>query len=62
MVYGTETWNVNTAEEGILRKRERAMNIQKMCGVKISDRKNINEFMKMLEESVEEGINKSGLR
>ena len=53
MVYGSETWNVKTAEEGTLRKTERAT-IRKMCGVKISDRKNTSELVERLglEETV----------
>ena len=57
MVYGSETWNVKTVEEGILRRTERAM-IRKMCGVKISDRKNTSELMERLdlEETVVEVV------
>ena len=62
MLYGSETWNVKTVE-GIFRRTERAM-IQKMCGVKISDRKNTSELMERLglEETVKEVIKRSGLR
>ena len=46
-VYGSETWNMKTVEEGILRRIDRAM-IQKLCGVKIPDRKNTSELMERL--------------
>ena len=62
MVYDSEAWNVKIVE-GILRRTERAM-IRKMCGVKISDRKNTSELMERfdLEETIVEVIKVSGLR
>lgn len=39
MVFGSETWNLKIVEKGIFRRTERAM-IQRMCGVKVSNRKN----------------------
>ena len=63
MVYGSETWNVKIVEEGILRRTERSM-IRKMCGFKLSDRKNTIELMERLglKETIVEVVKKCGLR
>ena len=54
MLYGSETWCLKEKEAGILRRAERAM-MRVMCGVKLMDRKNAKELLKMLglNESVE---------
>ncbi|XP_033110260.1 uncharacterized protein LOC117111447 [Anneissia japonica] len=63
MVYGAETWNIKTTEEGILRRTERAM-IIKMCGVKLAERRNTKELMERLglSETIEEVVMRSCLR
>ena len=63
MVYGAETWNVKTTEEGILRRTERAM-VRKMCGVKLADKKNTKELMERLslKETIVEVVKRSSLR
>ena len=47
MLYGSETWCLRESEMAILRRTERAM-VRSMCGVKLLDRKNAEELMKML--------------
>jgi hypothetical protein len=46
MVYGSETWVMTKAEEGVLRRAERAM-VRMMSGVKLRDRKSSSELMSM---------------
>ena len=47
MLYGSETWYLRENEMIILRRAERAM-VRSMCGVKLVDRKNTEDLMKML--------------
>ena len=47
MLCGSETWCLRESEMSILRRTERAM-VRSMCGVKLVDRKNTEELMKML--------------
>ena len=47
MLYGSETWCFRKSEIAILRRTERAM-VRSMCGVKLVDRKNMEELMAML--------------
>ena len=47
MLHGSETWCLRENEIVILRRTERAM-VRSMCGVKLVDRKNTEELMKML--------------
>ena len=46
-LYGSETWCLRESEMAILRRTERAM-VRSMCGVKLVDRKNMEELMEML--------------
>ena len=46
MLYGNDTWCLRESEMAIL-KTERAM-VRSMCGVKLVDRKNMQELMEML--------------
>ena len=48
MLYGSETWCWRENEMIILRRTERAI-VGSMCGVKLVDRKNTEELMKMLD-------------
>ena len=47
MLYGSEAWCLREKEMAILRRTERAM-IRAMCGVKLLDRRNSEEFVDML--------------
>ena len=47
MLYGSETWCSRESEIAILRRTERAM-VRSMCGVKLVDRKNMEELVEML--------------
>ena len=47
MLHGSETWCLRENEMVILRRTERAM-VRSMCGVKLVDRKNTEELIKML--------------
>ena len=47
MLYGSETWCLRETEMAILRKTERAM-VRSMCGVKLVDRKKMEDLMEML--------------
>ena len=47
MLYGGETWWLRESEMAILRRTERAM-VRSMSGVKLVDRKNMEELMEML--------------
>ena len=47
MLYGSETRCSRESEMAILRRTERAM-VRSMCGVKLVDRKNVEELMEML--------------
>ena len=45
--YGSETWCLRENEMAILRRTERAM-VRSMCGVKLVDRKKMEDLMEML--------------
>ena len=47
MLYGSETWRLRESAMAILRRTERVM-VRSMCGVKLVDRKNMEELMEML--------------
>ena len=47
MLYGSETWCLRESEMTILRRTERAM-VRSMCGVKLVDRKKMEDLMEML--------------
>ena len=47
MLYGSEKWCLRESEMAILRRTERAM-VSSMCGVKLVDRKNMEELIEML--------------
>ena len=47
MLYGSETWCLRESEMAILRRTEKAM-VRSMCGVKLMDRKNMEELIEML--------------
>ena len=47
MLYGSETWCLRESEMAILRRTERAM-VRSMCGVKLLDRKKMEDLMGML--------------
>ena len=63
MLYGSEAWCLRENEMAILRITERAM-IRAMCGVKLSDRRNSEELMDMLEitESLDRMAKASSMR
>ena len=63
MLYGSETWCLKESEMGILRRTERAM-VRSMCRVKLVDRKNMEELMKMLglKETLDRMAQTNGLR
>ena len=47
MLDGSETWRVRETEMAVLRRTERAM-VRSMCGVKLGDRKKMENLMEML--------------
>ena len=47
MLYGSETWCLRESEMGSLGRTERAM-VRSMCGVKLVDRKKMEDLMEML--------------
>ena len=47
MLYGSETWCLRDSEMSILRRTERAV-VRSMCGVKLVNRKKMEELMEML--------------
>ena len=47
MLYGSETWFLRESEMAILRRTERAM-VRSMCGVKLVDRKKMEDMMEVL--------------
>ena len=55
MLYGSETWCLRETEMAILRRTERAM-VRSMCGVKLVDRKKMEDLMEML--GLKETLNK----
>ena len=62
MLYGSETWCLRESEMAILRT-ERAM-VRSVCGVKLVNRKKIEELMEMLrvKETLDRMAKASGLR
>ena len=62
-VIGSETWCFRESETGILRRTERAM-VRPMCGVKLEDRKNMEELMEMLglKETLDRMAKANGVR
>ena len=46
MLYGSETWCLRETEMAILRRTERVP-VRSMCGVKLVDRKKMEEMMEM---------------
>ena len=62
MLYGSATWCLRESEMAILRT-ERAM-VRSMCGVKLMDRKNIEELMEMfgLKETYDRMAKANGVR
>ena len=65
MLYGSETWCLreNEIEMVILKRTERAM-VRSMCGVKLVDRKNTEELIKMLglKETLDKMAKANGVR
>ena len=63
MLHGSETWCLRENEMVILRRTERAM-VRSMCGVKLVDRKNTEELMKMLglKETLDKMAKANGVR
>ena len=63
MLYGSETWCLRENEMIILRRTERAM-VRSMCGVKLVDRKNTEDLMKMLgfKETLDKMAQANGVR
>ena len=47
MLYGSETWCLRENEIAILRRTERAM-VRATCGVKLVEKKRIEDLMEML--------------
>ena len=63
MLCGSETWCLKENEMGILRRTERSM-VRSMCGVKLMDRKNMEELMEMLglKETLDRMAKANGVR
>ena len=63
MLYGSETWCLKESEMGILGRTERAV-VRSMCGVKLVDRKNMEELIKMLglKETLDRMAKANGVR
>ena len=63
MLYGKETWCSRKSVLGIFRRTERAM-VRSMCGVKLIDRKNMEELMEMLglKETLDRMAKANGVR
>ena len=63
MLYGSETWCFRESEMAILRRTERAM-VRLMCGVKLVDRKKMEELMEMLglKETLDRMAKANGVR
>ena len=47
LLYGSETWCLRESEMGSLGRSERTM-VRSMCGVKLVDRKKMEELMEMV--------------
>ena len=63
MLYGSETWCLRENEMIILRRTERAM-VRSMCGVKLVNRKNTEDLMKLLglKETLDKMAQANGVR
>ena len=63
MLYESETWCLRENEMIILRRTDRAM-VRSMCGVKLVDRKNTEDLMKMLglKETLDKMAQANGVR
>ena len=63
ILYGSETWCLRETEMANLRKTERAM-VRSMCGVKLVDRKIMEDLMEMLglKETLEGMVKTNGVR
>ena len=63
MLHGSATWCLRENEMLILRRTERSM-VRSMCGVKLVDRKNTEELMKMLglKETLDKMAKANGIR
>ena len=63
MSYGSETWCLRENEMAILRRSERAT-VRSMCGVKLVDRKKMEELMEMLglKETLDRMAKANGVR
>ena len=63
MLYGSETWCLRETEMAILRRTERAM-VRSMCGVKLVDRKKMEDLMEMLglKETLDRMAKANGVR
>ena len=63
MLYGSETWCLRESEMAILRRSERAM-VKSICGVKLVDRKKMEELMEMLglKETLDRMAKANGVR
>ena len=63
MLYGNETWCLRESEMAILRRTGRAM-VRSMCGVKLVDRKNMEDLMEMLglKETLDKMAKANGVR
>ena len=63
MLYESETWRLRETDLAILRRTERAM-VRLMCGVKLVDRKKIENLMEMLglKETLDRMAKANGVR
>ena len=63
MLYGSETWCLTETEMAILRRTERAT-VRSMCGLKLMDRKNMEDLMEMLglKETMDAKAKANGVR
>ena len=63
MLYGSETWCLKETEMAIQRRTERAM-VRSMCGVKLVDRKKMEDLMEMLglKETLDRMTKANGVR
>ena len=63
MLYGSETWCLRENEMSISRRTERAM-VRSMSGVKLVDRKKMEELMEMsgLKETLDKMAKANGVR
>ena len=63
MLYGCETWCLRETEMATLRRTERAM-VRSMCGVKLVDRKKMEDLMEILgwKETLDRMAKANGVR